>query len=149
MKSIAAIAITTLCATIALAAQEDSPLVRAAKIGAANRRQLSGKHHIVIDDAWLKTTTGHISTASGGAELPPLPPRNVTSSPTVMTSGLSPTERDKLQRQIKTLKEERESMADVADQPYSEDGSEDRTAKRLADIQKELAQAERKLSPPF
>jgi hypothetical protein len=99
MKVIASITVIALCSTIALVAQEDSPLMCAAKIGAAKRRQLS-------------------------------------------------VEREKLLGQIKTLQEEREKMAEQADQPYSEDGNEDQTAKRLAGIQKELAEAERKLNPP-
>jgi len=148
MKLAASITLAILCSTIALAAQEDSPLVRAAKIGAAKRRQLSGKHHIVIDDAYLKTTTGHISTASGSAELPPLPPPAKTTPPKVLGSGLSPAERENLRQQVKTLQKEGEKLAEQADQPYSDDGNEDQTARRLANIQKKLVEAERRLNPP-
>ena len=151
MKKIAAFALSVVCAAPLMAAdkpaQEDSPLVRAAKIGAAKRQQLAGKDHIVIDDAHLLKKGGHITTTANLGELPPAK-RAITSTPqkpVVITVPLSPPERAKLQKRVDDLKLERAKLTDQADQPVSDEGNEDTHAKRLAEIQKELADAERKL----
>src|SRR5438132_1204059 len=148
MKTIATLAIGVLCAASLLA--DDSPLVKAAKIGAAKRKHVAGKNKVVIDNETVKSTTGHITMGQPVLDLPPLPKALPTPAPKVITSTLSPADREKLQKKIVSLKEERAKLNDQGDQPYSEEGNDDYMAKRLAQIQKELADAERKLAanPP-
>jgi hypothetical protein len=154
MKKIAAIGISVFCAATLFAADtpqaEDSPLVRAAKIAAAKRQQLAAQGQIIIDDAHLKSSTGHITVNSGaGAPLPQTPrPQGVPKVIVIPSTTLSPAERAKLEKKVEELKKERLAMADENDQPYSAEGNEDQAAKRLNEIQKELADAEKKLAAP-
>ena len=146
MKTVATLAIGVLCAASLLA--EDSPLVKAAKIGAAKRKLVAGKNHVVIDNETVKSTTGHITMGQPVVDVPPLPKAPPASAPKGITSALSPADREKLQKRITTLKGERDKLNDQGDQPYSEEGNDDYIAKRLAQIQKELADAQRTLGTP-
>ena len=154
MKTIAAVTISLFCAATMFAADtpapEDSPMVRAAKIAAAKRQKLTGQSQIVIDEQHLTLKGGHFTTTKGGA---PLPPAALTqpqaASPKVIVIGkttLPPAERAKLEKKVEALKREREVMTEQGDQPYSADGNEDQVAKRLSEIQKELADSEKKLA---
>src|SRR5256885_17095774 len=104
MKTVATLAIGVLCAASLLA--EDSPLVKAAKIGAAKRKHVAGKNHVVIDNETVKSTTGHITMGQPVVDLPPLP-KAPAPAPKGITSTLSPADREKRQKRITTLKGER------------------------------------------
>ncbi|HYS54464.1 MAG TPA: hypothetical protein VER58_11965 [Thermoanaerobaculia bacterium] len=148
MRRIASLAICVLCAATLFA--EDSPLVRAAKIGAAKRKQVAGKHQVVIDNDAVKSTSGHITMGPPVLDLPPLPKAQPATTSKVVKPTLSPAEREQLVKKIATLKAERTKLNDQGDQPYSEEGNEDYLTKRQAEIQKQLADAERQLAanPP-
>jgi len=147
MKRAAFFAIGVLCAVVLTA--EDSPLVKAAKVGAAKRKQVAGKHQFVIDNDAVKSTTGHITMGSPTLDLPPLPKAQTASpSPKVVTPPMSPAERENLVKRIAELKAERDKLNDQGDQVYSDEGNDDYLTKRQTEIKKELANLERKLAQP-
>ena len=128
----------------------DSPLVRAAKMVAAQRKGLVEHSPTVITNDTLKLTGGHISTSSsvpyapdpgnllpGPSDPPPPPP-----------AGLSTADRAKIEQKIQNLQTEQRIMAHEADQPWSDEIDEGKVEQRMTQIPGEINQLQKQLNPP-
>jgi hypothetical protein len=129
----------------------DSPLVRAAKMVAANRARMAVHSARVIDNATLQATGGHFTVASSTAA--PLPTaasasQQVPADPP--PSQPSTVNRAEVQKKIENLKREQARMAEEADSPYGNEVSEDLVDKRMEEIPLQLNQLQNQLksSPP-
>jgi hypothetical protein len=128
----------------------DSPLVRAAKMAAANRASLTVHASRVIDNASLRSLGGHIAVANANqsAALPSLGsyPQQYPADPT--SSGPSAESRAQIQQRINNLRVEQGVMAEEADQPYGGLYNEDQVTRRMTEIPQQLNQLQNQLTPP-
>jgi hypothetical protein len=124
----------------------DSPLVRAAKISAARRAQMTVHSAKVIDNSSLITTGGHLSI---GTIAPPPSVRSAYDAPlpvdptTPANGGEQRAAAEKEKARVEALRQEQAYMASQEQEPYSEI-LDDHVTKRLEQIPNEI-----KTKPPM
>jgi hypothetical protein len=128
----------------------DSKLVAAAKATVRNRTTLGGaRRGVVIDNAYIRRTTGNISQSSATFTALPTFESSAPATGQQAASGNenNAAERAAAQQRIEALKVEQGLMAQEADQPYGDFMDEDRAVKRLEQIPREIEAQQKQATP--
>ena len=112
----------------------DSPLVRAAKAAAANRRRATG---IVINDSYVKSTKGRIIETPKLATLPKFDDEATDVEAKAKAKAPIVVDTNRAVEQKTKLKEEQARRAEEMDDPY---GDPDAAAQRMHEIEQEQKQ---------